>query len=189
LSRRSWSISSPEAGAAPRSLLLALLAGLLALAVGLAGCGYSLVGGVTNVPAGAKTIAIPVFVNRTPEAGIETDFTNSLVLEFNRSRVLEVVAPPGDLTLAGAIEGILVQPVAYNKQIIAVERRVYLRLSARLTSGATGAVLWQDRNIPDNEVFVVDPDPQVTEQNRREAIRRIAERVAFQIHNRALEGF
>lgn len=146
-------------------------------------------GGVTNVPPGAETIAITVFGNRTAEPGIETDFTNSLAFEFNRSRLLRVVAPPGDLTLSGVVEQLLVQPVSYSREVLAVERRVRLRISARLTESSTGAVLWEDPAISDNEVFTVAEDPLVTEHNRREAIRRIAERTAFQIHNRALEGF
>lgn len=172
MSRRSWSISS-------LSLLLAALAG----------CGYAFSGGVVNLPPGVETIAIPVFENKTAEPGIELDFTNSLAFEFNRSGALKVVAPPGDLVLSGAIAKVLVEPVAYSRAVIATERRVLMRISARLTLNSTGQVLWEDRDILDNEVFSVESDPTSTERNRREAIRRISERVAQQIHNRALEGF
>lgn len=161
----------------------------LALLLGLSGCGYSFVGGVTNVPPGAETIALPVFGNRTSDAGIETDFTNALALEFNRQGGgLRVVAPPADLTLSGSIDEEYLEGVAYSREVIAVERRVRLRMSARLRN-ASGQVLWEDPNIRDNEVYAVSDDPLVTEENRRAAIRRIADRTAFQIHNRALEGF
>ncbi|MFH0810200.1 MAG: LptE family protein [Pseudomonadota bacterium] len=166
-----------------------LLVLLVLAALGLSGCGYSFVGGLTNVPPGARTIAIPVFGNKTAEAGIETDFANSLALDFNRSGILSVVAPPADLTLSGTIEEMILDGVAYNSRVIAVERRVRLRLSARLTEDATGKVFWAAPAIIDNQVYRASSDPQVSEFNRREAIRTIAERVAFQIHNRALEGF
>ena len=171
MSRRSWSTSS-------LSLLLLLC-----------GCGYVFVGGVVALPPGAETIAVPVFGNRTAEPGIETDFTNSLAFEFNRSRVLKVTSPPADLVLSGSVDELRLEPVAYSREVIAVARRVRLRVSAKLTSGPTGAVLWEDAGILDNEVFPVSEDPLVSEENRRQAIRRIAERIAFQIHNRALEGF
>lgn len=157
--------------------------------MGLAGCGYQFRGGVTTYPPGARTIAVTVFGNRTSEPGVETDFTNSLAFEFNRDRVLHVAAPPADLEATGTIEQLTIQPVAYNKQVLAVERRVWLRVSAKLVSSPTGVTLWEDRSISDNQTYVVDTDPQVTEQNRRDAIARIAARVALQIHDRALEGF
>ncbi len=141
------------------------------------------------VACSGTTIAITVFGNKTTEPGIETGFTNDLVFEFNRSRVLTVVAPPADLILTGSVNSLLLEGVAYNRQGTAVERRVRLRISARFTEGSTGKVLWEDPEIFDNEVFQVSGDPLVTEQNRRDAIGRIAGRVAFQIHNRALEGF
>jgi hypothetical protein len=50
-------------------------------------------------------------------------------------------------------------------------------------------VLWEDPAISDTEVFSVSSSPQATAENRRAAIRVISERIAFQIHNRALEGF
>ena len=164
---------------------LSLALGLLSLA----GCGYAFSGAVVNLPPGVETIAIPVFINHTAEPGIETDFTNDLTFEFNRSRLLKVVNPPADLIITGVIEQVVVEPVAYSSAVIAVERRVVLRIGAKLTENATGAVLWQDLNITDNEVFAVAGDPLSTERNRRAAIQRIAVRVAQQIHNRALEGF
>ena len=155
----------------------------------LSGCGYAFRGGVVNLPPGAHSLTIPVFANNTSEAGIETTFTNDLTFEFNRSKALRVSAPPADLVLSGAIDQILVEPVAYSQSVVAVERRVVLKVSAKLTETATGAIIWEDRGIIDNEVFSVAGDPSTTERNRRDAIVRIAERVASQIHNRALEGF
>lgn len=161
----------------------------LALLAAMAGCGYNFSGAVVSLPPGAETIVIPVFANKTAEPGIELDFTNDLIFEFNRSRALKVVSPPGDLILSGAIEQVLVEPVAYSAAVIAVERRVALRVSARLAWASSGVVLWEDPAIYDNEVFPVAADAMTTERSRREAIQRISERVAQQIHNRALEGF
>ncbi len=178
----------PQPGGAWTDLARRLRLALAALLV-LAGCGYSFVGGVTNIPPGAKTIAINVFANHTPEPGVETDFTNDLVLEFNRGGSLKVAAPPADLTISGAIDDISVTGSAYSREVLAVQRRVNLRVSARLVEASSGMVLWEDPAISDTEVFSVSSSPQATAENRREAIRVISERIAFQIHNRALEGF
>jgi len=161
----------------------------LFLALVLSACGYHFPGGGSGLPPHIKTIAVPVFANQTQEVGIENDFTNQVVFEFTRSGILKVEAPPADSTLNGRIQAILIRPVAYSRQVVATERRVTLRLSVRLTDTATGNVLWEDGNMVDNEVFAVAADALSTETNRREAIRRISERMALEIHNRALENF
>jgi len=53
---------------------------LLALAACLAaGCGYSFRG---NLPAHIKTVAVPVFQNRTQVAGLENTITSAVVSAF-----------------------------------------------------------------------------------------------------------
>jgi outer membrane lipopolysaccharide assembly protein LptE/RlpB len=168
----------------PTALVLLILLALL-----LSACGYHFPGGGSSLPPHIKTIAVPVFGNQTQEVGVENDFTNQVVFEFTRSGILKVLAPPADATLKGKIQAILVSPVAYSAQVVATERRVTLRLSVSLVETATGKVLWQDGSMVDTEVFPVAADALSTETARREAIRRIAERMTLEIHNRALENF
>src|SRR4051812_37988558 len=44
------------------------------------------------VPGGYKQIAVPIFKNKTPEVGIETDFTNALIRQFERSQVAHIAS-------------------------------------------------------------------------------------------------
>jgi hypothetical protein len=44
------------------------------------------------VPGGYKQIAVPMFKNKSNQVGIESDFTNALVLQFERSQVAQVTS-------------------------------------------------------------------------------------------------
>ena len=55
------------------------------------GCGYSFGPKDRSIPGGHKKIAIPIFKNKSQEVGIEMSFTNSLLQEFQRTQVAEVV--------------------------------------------------------------------------------------------------
>jgi hypothetical protein len=56
----------------------------------LAGCSYRFGFRERAVPGGYKQVAIPIFKNLSDRVGIETDFTNALVLQFERSQVAQV---------------------------------------------------------------------------------------------------
>lgn len=53
---------------------------------------YEMGSGRRQLPGGYDRVAIPMFVNRTPEVGIEAAFTDRLRLEFERSRIADVVS-------------------------------------------------------------------------------------------------
>jgi len=54
-----------------------------------AGCGYRVVGRANTLPAGAHTIAIPAFTNRTTAYRIEQTLTEAVVREFSCSQTPE----------------------------------------------------------------------------------------------------
>lgn len=54
-------------------------------------CGYSFGPKDRRIPGGYKKIAVPIFKNKSQEVGAELSFTNSLLQEFQRSKVADVV--------------------------------------------------------------------------------------------------
>src|SRR3989475_12468381 len=60
------------------------------MAVALAGCGYSLRG---NLPGHIRSVAVPVFTNRTSEPAVENILTQAVVQAFSTNRRLRVVKP------------------------------------------------------------------------------------------------
>src|SRR5262249_7614197 len=65
------------------------------------------------VPGGYKQIAVPIFKNRTQETGIEADFTNALIRQFERSQVARVTSKDlAPVRIEGIIQSLDIQPGA-----------------------------------------------------------------------------
>jgi Lipopolysaccharide-assembly len=91
-----------------RATWLLLLASLLSLR-----CGYHLAGRGRNLPAAARTVAIPAFVNETRSFDAERFVTAALREEFLRRSRLRLCAAPeqADLLLDGRISAFEMVPV------------------------------------------------------------------------------
>jgi len=77
------------------------LRALALMAVALAGCGYSLRG---NLPGHIRSVAVPVFTNRTSEPAVENILTQAVVQAFSTNGRLRVVKPEqADAILEGEV--------------------------------------------------------------------------------------
>ena len=97
----------------------ALVAGLTASLLFIAGCGYHTAGSAAHLPQTVHTLAVPTFQNATQSYHTEVSFTQAVIKEFS-SRTpyhLEPVADPdADATLNGTITSFQVVPLTYNSQ-------------------------------------------------------------------------
>jgi TolB-like protein len=127
----------------------------LVLFLFLSGCAYRLGTPTRTIPGGYKQISVPVFKNKTQETGIEMVFTNSLIQEFQRSRVARVVdnslsevAVIGEITsisyLPGAkrIAGDSSAPYLPSGTVLASEYRILLNVTVKVVRQADGTELW-----------------------------------------------
>ena len=81
-------------------LALAVVAGF-----SLGGCAYRAGFSERRIPGGYDLVAVPVFKNNTPEAGIETYFTNSFIRELERAKLARVVTKAdSQATVTGSID-------------------------------------------------------------------------------------
>jgi hypothetical protein len=156
----------------------------------ISGCGYGFRGTVNNLPPDIQGIYIPVFLNETIEPGIEIVFANALIYEFNRSRVLEVVSESqAQAQIIGKIRSIAIDPVIYATLTQALQRRVTVTLEISCRRSDNQKVLWQDQNLSRYEVYSVTTDPNQTERNKQDALKKIAQDLSERIHNSILENF
>ena len=154
------------------------------------GCGYGFRGSVNNLPPDIKAIHIPVFVNETNEAGAEIVFANALIYEFNRSRILPVVsAAEAQAVINGKIKSIATEAVTYASQTQAVDRKVTVVLEVSCLRLDNKKVLWQNLSLSRYQNYTVVQDPNLTDRNKEEAIRKIAKDLSERIHNGILENF
>jgi TolB-like protein len=158
--------------------------------IGIAACGYHFLGVEDNLPPEIRSIAIPVFENRSSEPRIENDFTNDLIFEFTRSKQLAIAEKKdADVILTGIIMQIGTETIAYTAKVASSEQRVYVRLHLQLRRSDNGEILWSDPLFYEKEEFRVASDKVQTEANKRAAIKLIAERTAEKIHNRIFQNF
>ena len=90
-----------ECGVRNKIIIIVLLASIL----GIHACGYRLSGKGTLVPEGAKTIAVPAFINYTNEPYVDLDVTQAVVNEFiadGRLRIVDVEAAEPQMLTPGA---------------------------------------------------------------------------------------
>src|SRR6185369_6080634 len=91
-------------------LMVCVTAGLMS------GCGYSLAGRGSSLPASVRVIGIPLFVNSTPIFDLEQILTQRVRLEFIGRGKYQVVpdATGTDAALTGEITSVALQPTAFN---------------------------------------------------------------------------
>src|ERR1700677_2748110 len=99
---------------------LALLVFLMVTPVVItAACGsYQFGKGARTIPGGYDRVAVPMFVNKTKEIGIEPYFTESLRTEFERSHVASVTSvADAQLVIEGVITSVTYTPtIQLNSQ-------------------------------------------------------------------------
>ena len=128
-----------------------VMVGLAVLALALGGCGYSFRG---NLPPHIRTVAVPVFVNRTQEPALENTITAAVVDAFVNSGRLRVV-PLGqaDSVLEGEIIGYTLVPLAFDRNINIQEYRLVVTLNLRFRDARQGGMLWHQDGLQERGDF------------------------------------
>jgi hypothetical protein len=131
------------------------LAAILFLTLGLSGCGYSLAGRGSFLPAYIKTIGLPLFGNLTPIPDVERRITDKVRTELiGRGRYTIKSETTGvDATLTGQILAIGVAPAAFNQQQQAIRHSVTIVASIEFKDLKTGKVLWSNPSMAYTEQY------------------------------------
>jgi Lipopolysaccharide-assembly len=132
-------------------LLLALLAH--------SGCGYSLAGRGSFLPAYIKRIGIPQFVNNTAVFDLDRQVTERVRTEFiGRGKYTIVPDSTGvDAVLTGTIASVILSPVAFNQQNQATRYALTLTATVEFKDMRANKVLWTNPSMQYREEFQLDP--------------------------------
>ena len=101
----------------------------LLLSLTLWGCGYQMAGrGASQLPPHLKTVAIPVFENKSGEPTIQRPFTEALRRAFITDGRLRLVnnKTGADLMITGTLTRYSIRAVAFNTSDVAIEYWVNL---------------------------------------------------------------
>jgi len=177
-----------------RGFVLTGLAGLAALT--LPGCGYSLSGRGSFLPASIKVIAVPLFTNSTSLYEVEQRVTDRVRAELiGRGRwEVKPQLEGADAVLTGEITGVTLVPAAFNDQQQAT--RIVLTLVARveLRDIKANKVIWGNPSMQFSEQYDVSntssaTDPNAFLRNDVNALDRLASEFARAVVSAMLEAF
>jgi len=123
------------------------------LAVALAGCGYSFRG---NLPDHIKTVAVPVFTNKTSEPAVESLLTSAVVQAFASNGRLRVVKPEdADAILDGEVVGYSVQSIAFDNQANVRQYRLQVTMNLKFRDVRRNTVLFDQQGLREKADFQV----------------------------------
>ncbi len=156
----------------------------------LAGCGYHFIGQESGALSGIHTIAVPYFVNKSFEPGLERYVTEALVDEFVKSKFVRVVdESEADAVLRGRIDEFSESVISYDRDDRALEYRTRVSLDITLERKDTAEVLWRNKGLYHFEEYTVSSDLATTEANKKIALQMTAAELAERIHDSIIEGF
>ena len=176
-----------------------LVVGLLTAS--LSGCGYSLAGRGSFLPAYIKTIGLPLFINNTPIFDVERRVTDKVRTEFiGRGRYTVKSETTGvDAVLTGEIMSITLAPTAFNQQQQATRYALTLIAKIEFKDLKANKVLWSNPGMAYSEQFDVtsfvgtsgttNPDAGTFLGQNVNALERLASEFARAVVSAILESF
>jgi len=152
-------------------------------------CGYRFES-TAGLPGDVETFAVKMFENETSMTGLEATVTNQVLFEVTKRNptFLSKRLQNADALLTGVIFSEPDETVAAKGRDAAAQRRVTIEVNLKLTK-TNGEVVWVAQGVTDNEVYRVSDDKLATEQNKRNAVLILTERLAERIYNRLTDQF
>jgi hypothetical protein len=137
-----------------KTLMLVILAAAVAAQ---SGCGYSLAGRGSFLPAYIKRIGIPLFINGTTVFNLDQKVTDKVRSEFiGRGKWTIVPDQTGiDALVSGTITGVTLTPVAFNQQQQATRYALSMTGAVEFKDLQTNKVIWTNPSMAYREEFDV----------------------------------
>ena len=159
--------------------------GLVLASVLLAGCGYSTRG---SLPDHIKTVAVPIFKNRTLEPGVESAITSGVVNAFSSGgRVKVVPLDEADAILQGEVVGYSLDGLSFdtNANVRAYRLRVVLNVEFR--DVRRSAMLWRQEGLSETSDFQVAGQVSDTIARGQGAVQQAAAEIGRKVVNLAVD--
>jgi len=177
-----------------RTILNSVVVAVLALTA--SGCGYSLAGKGSFLPATVKVIGIPEFVNQTPFFEIERKFSERVRTEFiGRGRYQILPQEAGvDAVLRGTITSVSIAPANFNQSQQATRYVIIIRTKIEFYDVTADKMIWENPLMFFREEYDLPADTQVGNPaaffgQSSNALERVANDFARSVVSAILEAF
>jgi outer membrane lipopolysaccharide assembly protein LptE/RlpB len=165
---------------------------VLALSLGITGCGYHAVGTATHVPANVRTLAVPIFQSKVQAYKTETVFTEAVVRELNtrtKYRVLTSGGADADATLNGTILTQTIAPLTYDSTSGQTSSYLVTVTAQVVLTAHDGRVLYRNDAFSWREQYQSTQDLSGFIQEDGAAVRRMAHDFGQAVVSDMLESF
>lgn len=153
----------------------------------LAGCGYSLRG---TLPEHVKTVAVPVFANKTAEPAVENLLTQAVVQAFSTNGRLRVVKPEdADAILEGEVVGYEIQALAFDPRASISQYRLVVTMNLRFRDVRRQTLLFEQARFQEKADFRVIGVVSQTISREESALQAAAVDIARAIVSLAVDRF
>ncbi len=165
---------------------------LLPLCLLLTGCGYHAAGSATHLPAGTRTIDVPVFATHVQNFNTEVVFTQAVIRELDTRTKLRVLSAPGadaDASLTGTILTQSIAPLTYDSTSGQTASYLVTITAKVVLTARDGRILYQNDALPFREQYQSTQDINGFIQEDGAAVRRLSQDFARTIVSNMLESF
>lgn len=160
---------------------------LMVAAIALAGCGYSFRG---SLPEHIKTVAVPIFRNRTQVPAVENGITSAVVDAFASNGRLRVVpAGQADSILDGEIVGYSIEPLSFDQRLNTREYRLRVVLNIQFRDIRNNAMLWREEGLSEVSDFRVVGQVSDTLSREEGAVRQAAVEIGRKVVTQVVDRF
>lgn len=156
------------------------------------GCGYHFSPAGEHIEKNIQKVFVDNFFNRTSEAYIENYFRDSFIDQFIKKSRFKLVSREdlADAVLRGSINSLVSSHLAYTKTDMAKENRVTVTIEVVFEERRNKKIIWADRNLSGKEDYMVDgSNPNITDSNRKNALKKLANDVAEKAYRYIMSGF
>ncbi len=175
-------------------------------------CAYDVGYETRRLPGGYRSLAIPVFSNKTKEVSVESYFTNSLIREFERSRVAKVTnKSQAPVFIRGSISSVTLadngqvaansgsQKLKYlpKNTVLNTGYRVVVTVHVQLIKNSDKRIVWE-QNFVNERVYsaaqisvtgINSVNPLYNHSAKHQNIRMLAKEMMREAHDRLTERF
>ncbi|MCP4719080.1 MAG: hypothetical protein GY860_06440 [Desulfobacteraceae bacterium] len=162
-----------------------IMAGLIALVTS---CGYHFEGG-GYINEDVTRVAVEVFENKSSETRAGMSFTNELIREIQeKTDTIVVDSSKATRKIMGTVNSITFSTLSRSSSESVVERQVKALIDVQLI-GPEGDIIWSVKNFSSTEPYTVAEDTVNDENNKRDAVDKIALRSAERLVSKLLSNF
>lgn len=155
------------------------------------GCGYRFSPEGEHIDKRIQNVYVENVANMTGEANLENYLRNAFIDQFREGSRFTLVYQKelSDAYLTARLLRIGTTHVSYKSDDIAAENRLTLVIEATFRERNGNGVIWTQKSLSGREAYRVARDPNVTGNNRKDALKKLCDDLAEKAYRELMSGF